>query len=207
MILLSILLLTVLCCWECNVVSGRNGRHLSPLFSRITSFVGEALDTAVNTTGSESKSLNVSVITWNLSELSPTKKDCLFMNAFQDSDIVICGVQECEDIRPRRQEGSRSRKWRQLQNHYFPTESGFVCAARHKMGGLQLAVYAKSRALNALSNVQVFDVPCGVGNVIANKGAVCMVLKLGKQTLALVNAHMAADHKMVRILGPIVRCL
>ena len=157
-----------------------------------------AMASTSSSSSSSSSSLNVSVLTWNLSELSPSKKDCAFLQGFQDSDVVVCGVQECEDIRPRRTEGRRSKKWRAIQRHYFGPRSGYTCAARHRMGGLQLAVYAKPRAMDLLTQVQTFDVPCGVGNVMANKGAVCMVLHFGgQQTLALVNAHLAADHKKV----------
>ena len=52
-----------------------------------------------------STSFNVTCLTWNMAELSPTEDDCTFMKSFRSSDMVVLGVQECEDIKPRRHEG------------------------------------------------------------------------------------------------------
>ena len=52
-----------------------------------------------------SSSFNVTCLTWNMAELSPTEEDCSFMKSFRSSDMVVLGVQECEDIKPRRHEG------------------------------------------------------------------------------------------------------
>ena len=49
---------------------------------------------------------NISVVTWNLAEKSPSARDCAFLKELQsESDFVVVGVQELEDIRPRRTEG------------------------------------------------------------------------------------------------------
>ena len=53
-----------------------------------------------------STSFNVTCLTWNMAELSPTEEDCSFMRSFRSSDMVVLGVQECEDIKPRRHEGN-----------------------------------------------------------------------------------------------------
>lgn len=53
-----------------------------------------------------SASFNVTCLTWNMAELSPTEEDCSFMKSFRSSDMVVLGVQECEDIKPRRHEGN-----------------------------------------------------------------------------------------------------
>jgi hypothetical protein len=55
---------------------------------------------------------NISVVTWNLAEKSPSARDCAFLKELQsDSDFVVIGVQELEDIRPRRTEGKGSDAW------------------------------------------------------------------------------------------------
>ena len=146
----------------------------------------------------------ISVVTWNLAEKSPSKKDCTFLKNYRDEDIVVLGVQECEDVRPRRQEGHRSRAWKTLQSSALGKI--FTCIAQHRMGGLQLAVYVKKRIANKIKGTQILDVACGVGNVLTNKGAICVLLRIQGKTLAFVNAHLAAHVGKVIKLAKNVEC-
>jgi hypothetical protein len=43
-----------------------------------------------------------------------------------------------------------------------------------------------------VQGLQLIGVPCGVGNVLTNKGAVCVLLRIRDTSLAFVNAHLAA---------------
>ena len=52
--------------------------------------------------------ITVACITWNLQEMTPSRSDCHFLLDFRPKDLVVLGVQECEALKPRRQEGSRS---------------------------------------------------------------------------------------------------
>jgi hypothetical protein len=74
----------------------------------------------------------------------------------------------------------------------------FVQLAHHRMGGLQMAVFAKKSMSKKIQGVQVLDVACGVGNVLTNKGAVCVLLRMQGKTLAFVNAHFAAHQTKVK---------
>jgi hypothetical protein len=138
----------------------------------------------------ESEDCKLSVITWNLAEKSPSKKDFSFLKDYRNDDIVVIGAQECEDVRPRREEGHRSRAWRALQTAALG--KSFACVAQHRMGGLQIAVYVKKNIADKIQGTQILDVACGVGNVLTNKGAVCVLLRIKGKTLAFVNAHLAA---------------
>jgi hypothetical protein len=71
------------------------------------------------TNTSTSSPLKIAVVTWNLAERSPSVEDCAFLQDLQECDLILLGVQEVEDIRPRREEGRRSRRWKQLQTLYF----------------------------------------------------------------------------------------
>jgi hypothetical protein len=73
---------------------------------------------------------NISIVSWNLAEKSPSKKDCL---------LIVIGVQECEDVRPRREEGHRSRAWKTLQK--ISLGKDFICLAQHRMGGMYKYIY------------------------------------------------------------------
>ena len=138
---------------------------------------------------------NVSVVTWNLAEKDIVRKDCDFLKSYRSSDLVVFGVQECEDIRPRRHEGRRSKAWRKLQS--LSLGKSFEKLAQHKLGGIQLAVYAKKKLSKAVQGVQVIEVACGIGNVLSNKGAICVLLRIKGKTLAIINAHMAAHQGKV----------
>ncbi len=64
---------------------------------------------------------------------------------------------------------------------------------------MQLAVHCHKRLQGVLKSMQVIDVACGVGNVLSNKGAIAVLLKLSNdRTLLLVNCHLAAHDKKVR---------
>lgn len=144
------------------------------------------------------KPLQASVVSWNMAEKAPTDDDCSFIKLYRDDDIVVFGIQECENIRPRRNEGHRSRKWRSIQSKMLGRS--FRCIARHKMGGLLLAVYIRKTLSKEIEGLQISDVACGVGNVLTNKGAVSVVLRIRDKTVALINSHLAAHQSHVSCL-------
>lgn len=154
-----------------------------------------AVDNIIRT---HEKELKIAVMTWNLAEKSPTLNDCAFIRNLTKYDVIVLGLQECEDVRPRRTEGRRSRKWRELRNTIIPKRN-FECLGEHKLGGIQLAIYVNKAASKLIEGVQTIEVACGVGNVLTNKGAVCMLLRFRNQrTIAFINAHLAAHQNMVR---------
>jgi len=144
------------------------------------------------------KALEASIISWNMAEKAPTEDSCNFIKLYRDDDIVVFGIQECENIRPRRNEGHRSRKWRSVQSKMLGRS--FRCIARHKMGGLLLAVYVRKNISKEIEGLQISEVACGVGNVLTNKGAVSVVLRVRDRTVALINSHLAAHQSHVILM-------
>ncbi|KAM3570973.1 hypothetical protein VYU27_006980 [Nannochloropsis oceanica] len=138
--------------------------------------------------------LNISIVTWNMAERSPPLSDVsLVASAAQlnTSDLCILGVQEIENLKPRRHEGSRSREWRRLILHSLGRTHTLLSLT--KLGGMQLAVLAKKALLPHLSPLHVCEVPCGVGNIIHNKGGQAALFRVGPHTSFLfINAHLAA---------------
>ena len=140
-------------------------------------------------------SLNMSVISWNMAECTPKESECSFIRSYRAQDIVVFGIQECEDIKPRRKEGHRSRKWKEIQSKCLG--KSFECIARHKIGGMMIAVFAAKKVTPLVQGVQIIDVACGIGNLLSNKGAACVNVRINGKTLVLVNAHLAAHQSKV----------
>jgi len=126
----------------------------------------------------------VSVVTWNLAEDSPSEKDAAFIRKFtkngvspdQGSDIVLISGQECENIKPRRSEGRRSREYRRLMIKMLG--KGYVPLALHLLGGIQFGLFAKRSILKDIEDISVVDVTTGIGNVLHNKGCIAAFVKL-----------------------------
>jgi hypothetical protein len=164
----------------------------------------------------EKPDLTVSVVTWNLAEESPLPEDALFIKHFRDngkdrengSDLVLISGQECENIKPRRSEGSRSREFRRLMIVMLGKD--YVPLAMHLLGGIQFCLFCKRSILSDIQKASVADVTCGIGNVFHNKGAIGCFLqmkakskshgegvqrKLKSVRMLFVTAHMAAHVK------------
>lgn len=161
---------------------------------------------------------SVSIVTWNLAEESPSEEDAAFIKAFRKagvrkgsgSDLVLISAQECENIKPRRSEGRRSREYRRLMIKMLGKD--YVPIVLHLLGGIQFGLFAKRSFLNEIEDVTVADVTCGIGNVFHNKGAICAFLTVKARNapsiesddqtprsntikMAFVTAHMAAHVK------------
>ena len=157
-----------------------------------------ANDTSVKTPSIESPShsYNITAITWNLAEKTPSLNDSRFLREFSlDSDIICIGVQECEDVKPRRHEGRRSKAWRNIQQQLLG--KSFRCVTQHKMGGIQLSIFAKLSVADLIEGYQILDCACGIGNVLTNKGGICTILRIKDKSIAFVNAHLAAHQNKV----------
>ncbi|CAJ1933760.1 unnamed protein product [Cylindrotheca closterium] len=157
----------------------------------------------------------VSVVTWNLAEVSPAEEDAVFIRKFRKSgtrkgsgsDLVLISGQECENIKPRRSEGSRSREYRRLMIKMLGKQ--YVPIALHLLGGIQFGLFAKRSFLKEIEEISIADVTCGIGNVFHNKGAIAAFLKVKARNrsstsnkarslrLVFVTAHMAAHVKNV----------
>ena len=135
-------------------------------------------------------------MSWNLAEKIPNDADVAFMKALSEDDIVVLGAQECEDVKFRRNEGHKSRAWHTIQRKALG--KGFKNVVSHSLGGMKLDIYVKSEKKKLVKTVHVMDVPCGIGNVIGNKGGICAVLKIKDSYMAVVNSHFAAHQNKVK---------
>ncbi|KAG7356475.1 hypothetical protein IV203_001161 [Nitzschia inconspicua] len=160
--------------------------------------------------------VSVSIVTWNLAEESPLEEQATFLRAFRKngiragsgSDLILISGQECENIKPRRSEGRRSREFRRLMVTMLGKD--YVPIGLHLLGGIQFGLFAKRSILKEIEDVAIADVTCGIGNVFHNKGAIAAFLTMRARNdplespsrrkskyvrLAFVTAHMAAHVK------------
>ncbi|CAB9522375.1 72 kDa inositol polyphosphate 5-phosphatase [Seminavis robusta] len=114
--------------------------------------------------------MNVSIVTWNLAESSPSEDEATFIRRFRGSDLVLVSGQECENIKPRRSEGHRSREFRRLMIKMLGKK--YVPLGLHLLGGIQFGLFCKRSILKKIEFVSIADVTCGIGNVFHNKGAI-----------------------------------
>eukprot|EP01040_Poterioochromonas_malhamensis_P007226 gene7226-7799_t len=143
-------------------------------------------------------------MTWNLAERSPSLSDCSFLKEFQQQscDIIALGIQECENIKPRRHEGRRSQKWRELMTKTLQSSvkegGGYELFAHHKLGGMQLTLFINKKAKELIDGIQTIEVACGIGNLLSNKGGIVMLVRVAGKTIAFVNSHLAAHHNQIK---------
>lgn len=142
-------------------------------------------------------SLNITTLTWNLAEIAPKWEDTKFMKSYKDSDIIILGVQELENIKPRRHEGHRPRGWKKLHKNFYGKK--FECIVQKQLGGMMLTILIKKSIYKqVIDDIFVIDVACGIGNVLTNKGAITALLRIRDKTIAITNAHFAAHLNKVK---------
>ena len=149
--------------------------------------------------------LTLSIVTWNLGEAEPSEEEASFFRRFRGSDLVMIGAQECEEIKPRRTEGRRSRHLRRTS--IMMLGENYVPLAIHSLGGIQCALFCHRNVLGDVEMIDLVDVTCGVGGVFHNKGAIGIYLKLKRRAtdenpsktsrILLVTGHLAAHVKNV----------
>jgi len=191
----------------------------------------KVIDTqALDASQDDESDITVSVSTWNLAELAPLEDEASFIRRFRNtvlsssrsdrenrktntgSDIVLISGQECENVKPRRSEGHRSREFRRLMIKHLG--KAYVPLAIHSFGGIQFGLFCKRSILGEVEAVRIADVACGIGNVFHNKGGIAAFLKMkarkntNKATdtsksraksvrMLFVTAHLAAHVKNV----------
>ncbi|CAM9689332.1 unnamed protein product, partial [Ectocarpus sp. 8 AP-2014] len=139
----------------------------------------------------EENSVEVCVLTWNLAEESPPAGDLEFLRqATRETDLVAVGVQEIENLKPRRNEGGRTREWRRLLIRTLGRD--FVRVGHHAMGAVQLTLFARREVLDRVKVIKLTEVVCGVGNVLQNKGGIGAYVRVDRTTFLFVAAHLAA---------------
>jgi len=64
----------------------------NPIFSTFSSLISDRKNTSLTSSRVNNK-FNITVVTWNLAEKTPTRTQCLFLREFLDQDMIVIGVQ------------------------------------------------------------------------------------------------------------------
>ena len=175
-----------LVCFVASIAAARTSTSVPPAAPRPSAALSGKSD------------VNVTFVTWNLAQCSPSKADCAFLSAAgADSAVVVVGLQEVEVLKPRRQEGGRSRLIRRL---LLSTLGGdFAPVSMTRLGSIQMFVFVRKSAKRLLDrrSLRTWEVSCGIGNVLQNKGALGLAVSIGGHRLAFIAAHLAAHQSKV----------
>ncbi|MCO5564103.1 hypothetical protein L7F22_017759 [Adiantum nelumboides] len=127
--------------------------------------------------------LRVFVGTWNADTLAS------WLPTSSSYEIVAIGTQEC-DYPARAPHVECSKDWmatlRSFLGHNYKVVHGI------SRGKMRLAVFARIDVEKAISDICSGSEATGVGNVIPNKGGLCIALKFWDTSLCFVNCHLAA---------------
>jgi len=145
-------------------------------------------------------SLTLSVITWNLADITPDPSgvEVLFLpqpgvaSLGTSSDLLIIGLQEAPHAISA--VVSADHLVDLFANYLSP--KGFICATFSRMSitpglwGLLTMVFVKAPLLCYIRDVDSLVTRTGVGGLVGNKGASTVRFILGRTTLCFVNCHL-----------------
>ena len=141
-------------------------------------------------------SLSVACVTWNLSENLPKMQQIRFLRKFRKHQVIVVGVQECQSVM---YHSFSSRQLSPLDIWLAMVKSvvgdTFTLVASRSMGAIHLCVFVRQEIIGCISDVNATFVPCGLGNVMHNKGAVAIAMKVNQTSCCFVCAHLAASQE------------
>jgi hypothetical protein len=150
----------------------------------------EKIKRSISLTLSSNAPLEVLVVTWNMNQKIPQCLDELFGQIDLGADFIAIGVQECGSV-----QSPTTKDWEHLLDMHF---SNYKKISSVALLAIHLVVYAKT--LVNISGVSTAKIGTGIGNMLGNKGAVGIALRVGRKSILFVNSHFAAhlDNLKVR---------
>lgn len=133
--------------------------------------------------------LHIFIGTWNVGNARPADNLSAWLPTTSFYDIIAIGVQEC-DYPARAPHTECSKDWMATLRSVLGSDYKVVLGITR--GQMRLAVFVRMDVEKAISDVNSGSEATGVGNVIPNKGGVCIALKFWDTSLCFVNCHLAA---------------
>jgi hypothetical protein len=147
-------------------------------------------------------SVSVTCFSWNMGARLPAIRELAFLRAHNKCGILAFGLQEYQaatsSIIAKQHEKNQLPPleiWNaMLQSTLGPSYS---LAASKSMGGMALSVFLHADVAGLVGVPSSGSVPCGIGNVLYNKGAVGISLDVKGTRFSFVSAHLPAHHGKV----------
>jgi hypothetical protein len=137
------------------------------------------------------KPLKIAVISWNVAGQTLTQDDCSFIGSkSQDCDVVVVGVQEVGALTDHNTKPSC-----QLRQKIRLNLKNYCSSSETTHGTTQLLVYTHKDV--APPTCVTWEVTCGIGKIVKNKGGLGVVLNLEGHRCAFIMAHLAAHQTRV----------
>ena len=73
----------------------------------------------------------------------------------------------------------------------------YILISNRAMGAIQITVFARVEVIYGISHLTLSHVPCGIGNVMVNKGGVGVSFRIYGTSFAFVAAHLPAHQNKV----------
>ena len=129
--------------------------------------------------------------TWNLGNAAPPS-DLSPLLPLGLADIYIVNTQECQ-YSPRQDLKSCKTDWMCCLLSHFGSQ--YTLVKYWCLWEMRLAVFVRAGLVKAVSGVAAQTVATGIGNMLGNKGGVCISLTLHHTQLCFVNCHLAAHQE------------
>ncbi|KXS12324.1 DNase I-like protein [Gonapodya prolifera JEL478] len=109
--------------------------------------------------------------------------------------LLSITTQECSRLLERSVLFPDKSAWELLLRSHLGQAYTMLCACT--MAGLHIVVFAHKSLFARIdtSSIRSVKVPCGIANVLGNKGAVAVSLEIGGRTLCFVGVHLTAGDK------------
>jgi phosphatidylinositol-3,4,5-trisphosphate 5-phosphatase 2 len=133
--------------------------------------------------------LSAFVGTWNVGNARPPPDLSPWLPVDDTYEIIAIGTQEC-DYQARPPFTDCAKDWIHTLKTHFGQRYKLVHATSR--GQMRLVIFVRDDAEKAISEVKSDSEATGVGNVLANKGGVCISFKFWDTGLCFVNCHFAA---------------
>lgn len=135
------------------------------------------------------QTLSAFVGTWNVGNARPPSDLSPWLPTDDSFEIIAIGSQEC-DYQPRAPFAECNKDWTYTLQAHFGERYKLVHATSR--GQMRLVIFVRDDAEKAISEIDSDSEATGVGNVMANKGGVCIAFKFWDTGLCFVNCHFAA---------------
>ena len=129
--------------------------------------------------------------TWNLGNAAPPS-DLSPLLPLGLADVYVVNTQECQ-YSPRQDLKSCKTDWLCCLLSHFG--SHYALVKYWCLWEMRLAVFVRSGLAKAVSGVAAQTVATGIGNMLGNKGGVCISLTLHHTQLCFINCHLAAHQE------------